>query len=418
MAVFSKLVTTEKGLALIAKMLSDESKIVFTKVCTSDMEYALEDLEQLEVLAGIKQEGSISKVSRTSGAAVKVETVFTNTELTEGYYMRTVALYAQDSEGSEILYAAAIETSGNCYMPAFGGVTVSGAYIQLVTTVSNAENVTVEVDNSVFATIGNIMDLQQQIDTVAELNSNMAAAINTNAAKLELLERIGSRVVTQEIKENIQCTHSNVFQVCQFSRNELGATDDKRYYLYVLRGNFTIVNLTDAYTEIYEGTVYVNMAIGTGVGANWGMWLPIARGQKGVYVTAPVSIVGVGGIPSLSDGLKVSIQPFLYKQNESKTSVDVEESFGLATQDMYMEVYTLGGILSTIGGSGTVEDGGSGGTSNYNLLSNKPSINNVELKGNLTSDQLGLQGGSGESTEMIYEETLAALNGEEETVNE
>jgi len=271
MAVFSKLVTTEKGLALIAKMLSDESKIVFTKVCTSDMEYALEDLEQLEVLAGIKQEGSISKVSRTSGAAVKVETVFTNTELTEGYYMRTVALYAQDSEGSEILYAAAIETSGNCYMPAFGGVTVSGAYIQLVTTVSNAENVTVEVDNSVFATIGNIMDLQQQIDTVAELNSNMAAAINTNAAKLELLERIGSRVVTQEIKENIQCTHSNVFQVCQFSRNELGATDDKRYYLYVLRGNFTIVNLTDAYTEIYEGTVYVNMAIGTGVGGNWGM---------------------------------------------------------------------------------------------------------------------------------------------------
>jgi len=146
--------------------------------------------------------------------------------------------------------------------------------------------------------------------------------------------------------------------------------------------------------------------------------LPIARGQKGFYVTAPVSIVGVGGIPSLSDGLKVSIQPFLYKQNESRTSVDVEESFGLATQDMYMEVYTLGGILSTIGGSGTVEDGGSGGTSNYNLLSNKPSINNVELKGNLTSDQLGLQGGSGESTEMIYEETLAALNGEEETVNE
>ena len=35
--------------------------------------------------------------------------------------------------------------------------------------------------------------------------------------------------------------------------------------------------------------------------------------------------------------------------------------------------------------------GGSGGTSNYNDLSNKPKINNVELNGNKTSSDLGLQ---------------------------
>lgn len=34
--------------------------------------------------------------------------------------------------------------------------------------------------------------------------------------------------------------------------------------------------------------------------------------------------------------------------------------------------------------------GGSGGTTNYNELSNKPSINNVELSGNKTSDDLGI----------------------------
>ena len=64
----------------------------------------------------------------------------------------------------EILYAAAIETSGNCYLPAYGGMTVSGAFIQLVTTVGNAENVSLEVDNSAQATIGDIRDLQEQID--------------------------------------------------------------------------------------------------------------------------------------------------------------------------------------------------------------------------------------------------------------
>ena len=35
--------------------------------------------------------------------------------------------------------------------------------------------------------------------------------------------------------------------------------------------------------------------------------------------------------------------------------------------------------------------GGSGGTSNYNALTNKPKINNVELNGNKTSSDLGLQ---------------------------
>lgn len=38
--------------------------------------------------------------------------------------------------------------------------------------------------------------------------------------------------------------------------------------------------------------------------------------------------------------------------------------------------------------------GGSGGTTNYNQLSNKPSINNVELSGNKTLAALGINAGS------------------------
>ena len=35
---------------------------------------------------------------------------------------------------------------------------------------------------------------------------------------------------------------------------------------------------------------------------------------------------------------------------------------------------------------------GGGGTTNYNDLSNKPKINNIELSGNKTSEDLGLVG--------------------------
>lgn len=60
---------------------------------------------------------------------------------------------------------------------------------------------------------------------------------------------------------------------------------------------------------------------------------------------------------------------------------------------------------------------GGGGTSNYNLLTNKPSINSVMLQRNLTAEQLGLNGGSGgeDIVQMTYEETLAELNTEEVT---
>lgn len=163
MAEFSKLVITNKGQALLAKMIAGEGSIEFTKVSASSTAYTDEQLEGLTSLSNVKQTSLISKITRTNGVAIKVEAAFTNTELTAGYYMKALGLYAVDPDDGEILYAVTRETSGNCYMPAYNGITVSGAYVQLVTTVGNAENVSLEVDQAAVATIGDIQDLQKQI---------------------------------------------------------------------------------------------------------------------------------------------------------------------------------------------------------------------------------------------------------------
>lgn len=163
MAEFSKLVITNKGQALIAKMIAGEGNIEFTKISTSPTQYQLSQLEALTALTNVQQTSLISKVTRTNNVAIKVEAAFTNTDLTTGYYMRTLGLYAVDPDDGEILYAVTIETSGNCYMPPYNGVTVSGAYVQLVTTVGNADSVSLEVDQAAVATIGDIQDLQEQI---------------------------------------------------------------------------------------------------------------------------------------------------------------------------------------------------------------------------------------------------------------
>lgn len=163
MAEFSKLVITNKGQALLAKMIAGEGSVEFTKVSASSTAYTDAQLEGLISLSNVKQTSLISKITRTNGVAIKVEAAFTNTELTAGYYMKALGLYAVDPDDGEILYAITRETSGNCYMPAYNGITVSGAYVQLVTTVGNAENVSLEVDQAAVATIGDIQDLQKQI---------------------------------------------------------------------------------------------------------------------------------------------------------------------------------------------------------------------------------------------------------------
>lgn len=163
MAEFSKLVITGKGQALISKVLTGSEGITFTKISTSDTVYELDQLEGKVELEGIKQTSKISKVTRSNDVSVMVEAAFTNTELTEGYYMRTLGLYAVDPDEGEILYALTVETSGNCFMPPYNGLTVSGAYIKLVTSIGNADNVSLEVDQAAVATLGNIEELEEKI---------------------------------------------------------------------------------------------------------------------------------------------------------------------------------------------------------------------------------------------------------------
>lgn len=163
MAEYSKLIITQDGQALMAKMIAGTGDVEFTKIGISSTEYQLTQLEALSSLSNVKQTSLVSKVTRTNEVGIKVEAAITNAELTSGYYMRTLGLYALDPDEGEILYAACIETSGECYMPAYGGVTVSAAYFQLYTTVGNAENVSLEVNPGAYATVGDIQALENEI---------------------------------------------------------------------------------------------------------------------------------------------------------------------------------------------------------------------------------------------------------------
>lgn len=167
MAEFKSAVITKKGVALMGKIMSGNTKLNFSKICTSDAVYTTAQLANLTALTGIKQEALIAGVTRKNDATVQVSTQFSNVALKTGYYVRTLGLYAVDPAEGDILYSVCIvdETVATAdYMPPYNGVGVSSLLINMVTTVSNAANVSVTVDPAAAATVSQVMDLQAQVD--------------------------------------------------------------------------------------------------------------------------------------------------------------------------------------------------------------------------------------------------------------
>lgn len=162
MAEFKRVVITRNGQALMAKLMSGTGTVEFTKIGVSSTTYTDTQLESLTSLTGVKQTAPITNIARNNNASVTVEGAISNEELTVGYYMQTIGLYAKDPDAGEILYAVTTASVAG-YMPPFNNRTPSGAQFKLTTTVGNAENVTLQIDPSAVATIGDINRLETSL---------------------------------------------------------------------------------------------------------------------------------------------------------------------------------------------------------------------------------------------------------------
>ena len=114
-----------------------------------------------------------------------------------------------------------------------------------------------------------------------------------------------------------------------------------------------------------------------------------------VQSTSPVNkYISSGTYTGEADNTE-PLTPTDKQQMESAIQQNTDDIIVL--QNNKQDVLISGENIKTINnesilGSGNIEiGGGSGGTSNYNALTNKPKINNVELKGNKSLNDLGIQ---------------------------
>ena len=144
MAVFSNTIITKRGNALVAKGMAGE-QINFTKVRTSDYDYpSSTNFENLTVLGSIKQTVDISAVNIENESTVRVKAAILNTDLTSGYYVKNIGLYANDPDEGEILFSITTASTSD-FMAAYNGVNTTVLTVDLLTTVSNSGNVNLTV---------------------------------------------------------------------------------------------------------------------------------------------------------------------------------------------------------------------------------------------------------------------------------
>ena len=165
MSQFNSIVITKKGQALMAKMLAGTGNVKFTKIATSTTEYTDSQLESLTSLSNIKQNQSISKITRQNDVAVKIEAAIDNQDLKTGYYIKTVGIYANDPNDGEILYGV-MTASVAGWLPPYNGLGISSCMFNLTVTVGNSSNVSLNVSSGAVATVNDIQNLQNQITSL------------------------------------------------------------------------------------------------------------------------------------------------------------------------------------------------------------------------------------------------------------
>ena len=160
MAEFTKLILTEVGKALLHQVFAEKS-LEFTRIELSDHMYEEAELRGLECLEGVRQQNPIRKVI-TEEEFVTVDFIINNETLEIGYFIRAMGLYARIGGREEVLFAVAVEKSGGCYMPQMSE-TVTSIQIKLQLCLENTEKVSLVLDTSGLATVGDVLDIQNLV---------------------------------------------------------------------------------------------------------------------------------------------------------------------------------------------------------------------------------------------------------------
>lgn len=184
MADFNNAIMTTAGAALLAATTAGNAKLKFTKLVTGDGTYSQQEktrgsLQARTSLKAQKQEFPFSSITMASDTCVKLVALVSNAELSAGYYVNEVGIYAMDElhpDAPQVLYSIAIANVAD-YLPPYNGLTPSTITQEYFATVDNALEVTIQTKTGAVALAE---DLEATNKKIEETNEALARAMLDN----------------------------------------------------------------------------------------------------------------------------------------------------------------------------------------------------------------------------------------------
>lgn len=176
MAEFYAAVTTDAGLALSADLLAGE-QMIFTKLVTGngiydENEMTRPSLQKVTQIKEPRQQFEFSRIEKAADNCILLKTLITNIDLTEGYRMTEIGIYAkkQGDEGDGILYSVSIAKEPD-YFPRYNGMAAVEIIEEYYITVSDAAYVSLQTSSSAAVLQEDLKKLKEEIQE--ELNKKI-----------------------------------------------------------------------------------------------------------------------------------------------------------------------------------------------------------------------------------------------------
>lgn len=248
--MFEGLRLTDEGVKLLTNLLAGH-RIVFT-VIKMGSGYEPRYVNELDDLVEVKQVLPISRSSVMDNETVLIGANLLGDTVNEAFYWREVGVFAKDIDGDNVEHMFSYDNADDnaSYIPAGGAV--AEQLIDLNIVVGNAENVTVEIDQST------VVPTKEEMDTaIKEVNDTLTEKINTdvgNVAK-SLADHIKDKTNPHAVTKR-QVGLSDVENQANASEGEAraGLADNK------VMTPLKVKQAVEAYSAITDGNVIIKIS--------------------------------------------------------------------------------------------------------------------------------------------------------------
>ncbi len=179
MSQYNKTVLTRAGLELAKRANAGQAKFGITRAVTSADDWShktVQDLEETTTIPNIMQQGTIMDTDEveSNNSVISVSLCFTNKNLSTGYQIRIIGLYAkEEGQENDFLYAVTTAVTPE-YMPDFSDEVLYRFNMQMYLVIGKAQAVNVVINDGSSVTHG-------QLDKYkSEVTANLKKIENTH----------------------------------------------------------------------------------------------------------------------------------------------------------------------------------------------------------------------------------------------